>query len=119
MRKFIIMLCIAALFGVACSSAELYGQNVPKDVPKVQVKDVLLQPALQGKVVALEGIVVTQCTSNGCWFFLNDSTGQLFIDLAPKGFSIPPRTKRVAKVFGMVQQREGSAVLVAYGVEIQ
>lgn len=119
MKKILVVLCIAALLMTACSSAELYGQSVPKDVPKVQVKDVLLKPQLQGQVVALEGIVVTQCTSNGCWFFLNDSTGQLFIDLAPKGFSIPPRTKRIAKVFGMVQQKEGSAQLVAYGVEIQ
>lgn len=115
----ILFACLAALFLGGCSSAELYGQRVPADVQKVQVKDILLKPSLQGQVVALEGIVVTQCTSNGCWFFLNDSTGQLFIDLAPKGFSIPPRTKRVAKVFGMVQQREGSALLVAYGVEIQ
>ncbi|KAF0180229.1 MAG: nucleic acid binding OB-fold tRNA/helicase-type [Nitrospirae bacterium] len=119
MKRIFILFCIATLLTAACSSGELYGQGVPKDIPKVQVKDVLLKPSLQGQIVALEGIVVTQCASNGCWFFLNDSTGQLFIDLAPKGFAIPPRTKKIARVFGMVQQKEGSAQLVAYGVEIQ
>lgn len=119
MKRFVIVCCVFALLVAACSSAEIYGQSMPKDVQKVQVKDILLRPTLQGQVVALEGIVITQCTSNGCWFFLNDGTGQLFINLAPKGFSIPPRTKRVAKVFGLVQQEQGAAQLVAYGVEIQ
>ncbi len=53
MKFFIIFFCIGTLLTFGCSSTELYGQSVPKDVPKVHVKDILLKPSLQGQVVAL------------------------------------------------------------------
>ncbi|MCX7792799.1 MAG: hypothetical protein N2257_00115 [Thermodesulfovibrionales bacterium] len=112
-----LLLYIALL--VAGCKAEKYGVEIKEDVQTVRIKDVMLNPSLQGKVVNLEGIIVTQCMSNGCWFFLHDGTGQIFIDLSVKGFSIPPRTGKKARVRGIVQKSENGFLIIAEGVEIR
>lgn len=118
MKKLIIVLILGIAMLISGCTTEKYGAEIRKDIATVKVKDIILNPSLQGQVVNLEGIVITQCMSNGCWFFLNDGTGQIFIDLAPKGFSIPPRTGKKAKVTGVVQQNQNGFLVVAYGVEI-
>ncbi|MEW6676214.1 MAG: hypothetical protein AB1348_09495 [Nitrospirota bacterium] len=62
-------------------------------LPFVKVKEVYLNPALQGKVVNLEGEIVSQCFSAGCWFFLKDETGAILIDLAPSNLSITTKIR--------------------------
>jgi len=109
---------IALLFLAGCA-AEKYGGQIRSDLPTIKVKDVILNPSLQGTAVNLEGNITTQCSSNGCWFFLDDGTGQLYINLAPKGFSIPPRTGKTAKLTGVVQPVEGGFQIIALGVEIR
>ncbi|MFQ3573191.1 MAG: DNA-binding protein [Thermodesulfovibrionales bacterium] len=99
-------------------SAEQFGSGVNKDIKKVKVKDVMIDSSLKGKTVNVEGIIVTQCQSRGCWFFLNDGTGQIFIDLATKGFSIPPKTGKKALVTGTIAEEQGVFKIIAHGVEI-
>ncbi len=117
MKKLSSILLIIILFTTACA-AEKYGSGINPDAPKVQVRDIILNPTLVGKTVNLEGIIITQCQSRGCWFFLKDNTGQIFIDLSQKGFSIPPRTGKKAKVTGVIQKNEQFFLIVAHGVEI-
>ncbi len=116
MKKIAVLLVI--LFAVSACSAEQYGAGVNREIQNVKVKDVMLDASLNGKTVNLEGIITTQCQSNGCWFFLNDGSGQILVDLAPKGFAIPPKTGKKAKVTGTVVQEQGSFRIIAYGVEI-
>ena len=118
MKKLIYSLLLMIIIFTTACAAEKYGSGINPDAPKVQIKDIMLNPTLLGKTVNIEGIIITQCQSNGCWFFLNDGTGQIFIDLAPKGFSIPPRTGKKAKVTGVIQQNQQFFQIVAHGVEI-
>ncbi len=113
-----ITLILVLIFATACS-VERYGAEVNKEIQKISVKDVILNSSLNGKTVNIEGIIVTQCQSNGCWFFLNDGTGQILIDLAPKGFSIPPKIGKKALVTGTIVQEQGNFKIVAHGVEIK
>lgn len=117
MKKTALLILISLLFIVGCS-VEQYGAGVSKEAAAVKVKDVMLNPSLQGKVVNLEGIITTQCASNGCWFFLHDGSGQIFIDLATKGFAIPPKQGKKAKVTGIVSEGQAGIQIIAYGVEI-
>ena len=112
-----VILILGLLSG--CIGKETYGQEISKDAPFVKVKDIYLNPALQGKVVNLEGKVVGQCFGNGCWFFLRDETGMIFIDLKPYNLSITTRSKigRDAKVTGEVKMNGGYR-LIGHGVEI-
>jgi uncharacterized protein YdeI (BOF family) len=118
MKVFIAVALVSILFLTSGCSTEQFGAGVNKEIQKVKVKDVMLNPSLNGKTVNIDGIIVTQCQSNGCWFFLNDGTGQILIDLAPKGFSIPPKTGKKALVTGTIIQEQGSFKIIAHGVEI-
>lgn len=119
MRRLAICLAIAAsVFVLYGCSAEKYGEAVG-GAEAVKIKDVMLDPSYQGKLVTIEGVIITQCMSNGCWFFLNDGTGQMFINMAPGGFAIPPRTGKKARVTGVVQMGQDGAQIVARGVEVR
>lgn len=115
MRKALFILLTLVLF--ACAS-EKYGAGFDKSYPILTVKDVVLDPKYQGKTVNLEGKITTQCASNGCWFFLRDDTGQIFIDLSQKGFAIPQKQGKKAKVTGIVSSGQNGVYIVALGVEI-
>lgn len=115
--KKIILVMIAALVFAGCA-AEKYGSGVDGTARKVKVKDIMLYPELQGKRVTLEGKIVTQCMSNGCWFFLEDGTGQVFVNLAPSNFSLPAKTGRPARVTGIVWTVKDGYQVIAEGVEV-
>ncbi len=118
-RLYISLLVLLILaFTVGGCSAEKYGSGVDKTRPLVKVKDVFLDNSLNGKIVNLEGVISTQCQSSGCWFFLSDGTGRIFINLAPKGFTLPPKTGKKAKVTGEVVGDQHNVQIIAHGVEI-
>ncbi len=119
MRRLRIALFFVLILIFAGCTAEKYGGEMKSSAQTVKVKDVMLNPALHGRVVNLEGIITTQCTSNGCWFLLDDGTGQIYINLAPKGFSIPQKTGKLARVTGIVQQGQEGFQIIAEGVEIK
>ncbi|MBI5140891.1 MAG: OB-fold nucleic acid binding domain-containing protein [Nitrospirae bacterium] len=110
---------VLAVFMLAGCSGEKFGAGHDSKAPVVKVKDVMLYPEKRGIPVTLEGTISTQCMSNGCWFFLQDETGQIFINLAPNGMAIPPRTGKRAKVSGIAgaAQQPGWQI-VATGVTI-
>jgi uncharacterized protein YdeI (BOF family) len=104
----------------ACSgSNEKYGAGVDAGLPVVQVKDVFFQQHLLGQKVTLEGRIVSQCASSGCWFYLQDDTGQVFIDLSRNGFELPSLPNRVVKASGTVARSQQAFLLIATGVEVQ
>ncbi|SHJ09591.1 Predicted protein YdeI with OB-fold, BOF family [Malonomonas rubra DSM 5091] len=109
---------LVTLFLAGCGG-EKYGAGVDHDAQKVQVKDVFLQPQLIGQKVQLEGNIVTQCQSNGCWFFLHDGSGQIYIDLAKNQFTLPSLPGRQVSVSGVVSREKQSLYLVADGVEVK
>ena len=98
---------------------EKYGAGVDASAQKVQVKDVFLQQNLLGQKVTLEGKIGSQCQSNGCWFFLQDETGQLYIDMATNKFSLPSMPNKQVAASGTVARSQNNLVLIATGVEVQ
>lgn len=119
-RFLAIVLLFASLALGACSgSSEKYGAGVDTSLPVVQVKDVFLQQDLVGQKVTLEGRIVSQCASNGCWFYLQDDTGQVYIDLSRNGFELPSLPNRRVKASGTVARSQQAFLLIATGVEVQ
>ena len=105
--------------GACGSGGEKYGAGVDARLPVVQVKDVFFQQQLLGQKITLEGRIVSQCASSGCWFYLQDDTGQVFIDLSRNGFELPSLPNRVVKASGTVARSQQSFLLIATGVEVQ
>jgi uncharacterized protein YdeI (BOF family) len=91
--------------------AELKGEVV-----KIQdiVKD---EPAFDGKMVVIEGNIVTECPS-GCWFIVHDQTASIYVDILPSDFVIPQKTGSEAKVYGKVTSRDGDPMIIGKMVEI-
>jgi hypothetical protein len=114
------ILAIAAL-GLAlaaCVKSEKYGV-VDTKAPSVQVKDVMLSDAYGGKDVRMSGTIAMQCASSGCWFFLDDGTGRMLVDLKGLGLGLPQRGGKKALVSGTVTvDQNGQATLTAKGLEV-
>jgi uncharacterized protein YdeI (BOF family) len=112
-------LLVALLVLGACSgSGEKYGAGVDAGLPVVPVKDVFFNQDLLGQKITLEGRIVSQCASSGCWFYLQDDTGQMFIDLSRNGFELPSLPGRQVKASGTVTRSQQAFVLIATGVEV-
>lgn len=118
MKRLNIVAAIALAFLFVAGCTEKYGQGVNKNIPTIKVKDVIVNPSFQNKLVNLEGKILTQCGTKGCWFFLKDDTGHILIDCDPKGFSIPPNIGRNVKVTGVVSREAGDVKIIAHGVEV-
>lgn len=113
----ITLLIAFALFG--CAEPEKYGAGVDKSVQVMKVKDIFLDSSVVGKRVTLKGSIASQCASNGCWFVLQDDTGQIFINLGPANMTMPPKMNKVAKVTGIVYPVQGELQIIAQGVEVR
>ena len=118
LRAFVgVVLCSAVILS-GCARKERYG-TVDTAAPAVQVKEVLLSEAYGGKAVRLSGKIAIQCASTGCWFFLDDGTGRMLVDLNRLGLGLPARGGKKALVSGTVTiDEQGQAVLSATGLEI-
>lgn len=110
---------MGALIVLTGCSAEKYGRGIDAGAPVIMVKDIMLKPELQGRNVTLEGRISSQCQSNGCWFFLQDDTGQVFVNLQPGNFVLPARMGKRVRVTGTVAADEQGYQIVARGVEVK
>lgn len=119
MNKRLLLTLLIILFALAGCGSEQYGAGVNPGAQKVSVKDVLLQQALIGQTVTLEGKISSQCQSNGCWFFLQDETGQIYIDLATNKFTLPSLPGKQVRASGTVVRSQQNILLVASGVEVK
>ena len=102
----------------ACTD-EKYGSGIDSKAPLVKVKDVYLDKSLQGKVVNLEGKIISQCQSpDKCWYFMQDETGQILVNLKPANFTLPAAIGKQAQVTGTIQASKDGYQILARGVKV-
>lgn len=115
-KKLILLYILLAIFLLGC--ADKYGQ-IGENLPRATVRDAVLKPDLAGKEVRLEGKIITQCLSNGCWFILQDNTGKMMIDLKFLDLGLPSRTGKKVVVAGIVTRLDdGQVTISARGLKI-
>ncbi|MDH3808869.1 MAG: NirD/YgiW/YdeI family stress tolerance protein [Desulfuromonadales bacterium] len=119
MRIILLTMTLVATLIIAGCSGEKYGAGVDSSAPKATVKDVFLKKSLLGQKVTLEGNIVSQCQSNGCWFYLRDATGQIYIDLKTHNFTLPSMPNKNVAATGTVGKSQNNIVLIATGVEVK
>ena len=112
----LIILGISGCNGNSGDNSERYGVNISeKEV--VSVKDIYSNPnEYLNQTVRLEGEIVRECSS-GCWFFLEDKTGTIYVDINPSGLSIPPKVGKKVVVEGVPENRNGRITINGKGVE--
>ncbi len=86
----LVILGVSGCSGNSSNKSERYGVDITeKEV--TSVKDIYTNPSeYLNQTVRLEGKIVRECGS-GCWFFLEDETGTIYVDINPSGLSIPPK----------------------------
>ena len=117
MKYFFLFLSFLLLF--AACSGEKYGSGIDSQAPFIKVKDVYLNKSLQGKVVNIEGEIISQCQSpDKCWCFMRDETGRIFVNLKSANFTMPAAIGKQAKVTGTIQGSEDNYQIIARGVKV-
>jgi len=118
----IIILIILGISGCSGNSSnssdnsERYGVNITEK-GVVNTKDILANPdKYLGQTLRLEGTIVRECPS-GCWFFLKDETGTIYVDINPSGLSIPPKVGKKVVVEGVPENKNGRISINGKGVE--
>src|SRR5207302_4418766 len=75
------------LLRAASSSREL--GHPPLHAPRTMIAAVRRNPVgFAGKTVKLMGRMTERCPSAGCWFYLNDGTGDIRVDAGAGNFSV-------------------------------
>jgi uncharacterized protein YdeI (BOF family) len=112
----LVILGVSGCSGNSSDKSERYGVNITeKEV--TSVKDIYTNPnEYLDKTVRLEGKIVRECSS-GCWFFLEDETGTIYVDINPSGLSIPPKVGKKVVVEGVPENRNGRITINGKGVE--
>lgn len=108
----IVVICIAA--GFAASST---GEQTPAPMP-VTVVDLLTTPEKYAATnLSVQGTITSQCGS-GCWFILSDDTGDLYVNLKPNNFVIPPSMGKEVVVNGTILESSGDVAFIGSSVAV-
>ena len=102
--------------GNSNKNSERYGVDITeKEV--TNIKNILTNPdEYLDQTVRLEGKIVRECPS-GCWFYLEDETGTVYVDINPSGLSIPPKVGKKVTVEGVPTKINNGVSIIGKGVE--
>jgi uncharacterized protein YdeI (BOF family) len=111
-----VILGVSGCSGNSSNNSERYGVDIAeKEV--TSVKDIYTNPnKYLNQIVRLEGEIIRECGS-GCWFFLKDKTGTIYVDINPSGLSIPPKVGKKVVVEGVPENKNGRISINGKGVE--
>jgi starvation-inducible outer membrane lipoprotein len=111
-----IMILLAIVLLPGCIRKEQYGLAIDPAFALEKVSNILSRPeSYLGKQVVLKGKIDMECGS-GCWFYVDDGTGRIYVDLNPGGIAIPQRVGKAVTVIGKVAKEEDMLMVNATGV---
>ena len=109
--------CGAKKAGTAKSNA--YGKAIPADMAVTTAKEILTNPqAWEGKDVLVTGKITSECPSGG-WVWVQDSTGQVYVNMHPTNVFIPQHVGKNVRAMGKVVLESGQPSVVGYGLELK
>jgi uncharacterized protein YdeI (BOF family) len=92
-------------------------ENALNDAAPVTVKELIdRSQEYAGRTVTLTGKIITECPQ-GCWFFLNDGTGSIYIDLQPAGLTIPQKIGARVTLRGKIKGSGGNLQILGEEVK--
>jgi len=108
--------CGAKKAGTAKSNA--YGKAIPADMAVTTAKEIIANPqAWEGKDVLVAGKITSECPSGG-WVWVQDSTGQVYVNMHPTNVFIPQHVGKNVRAMGKVVLESGQPSVVGYGLEL-
>ncbi|MCJ8499731.1 DNA-binding protein [Desulfatitalea alkaliphila] len=116
---FLFLSAITLSLSLYACGEKSYGSGLDPKAETKTVSEIFTQADLQGRKVTIEGRIHAQCPTNGCWFVLQDGTGQIYVDLSRNGFELPPMQGRAIAATGVVSTFRGTKMMVAEGVVLK
>jgi hypothetical protein len=112
---FTVVLLTAA---AGCAKVEQYGAPLSSQAV-TKITDIMKNPdGFIGKTVKVEGTIANECPT-GCWFYVKDGTGTLYIDLYAANLAIPQKAGKNVTLEGTIEKRSGLPIIQGRGVEIR
>ena len=121
----LVVLAVAAVL-IGCGAktggtakANAYGRAIPADMAVTAAKEILANPqAWDGKDVLVVGRITSECPSGG-WIWVQDSTGQIYVNMHPTNVFIPQAVGKTVRAMGKVVLESGQPSVVGYGLELK
>ncbi|MDD1729333.1 MAG: hypothetical protein LUQ50_09720 [Methanospirillum sp.] len=114
----LISLVFAFTLVTACVAVESDSQSeVNTTTPLTVTTGEILENALEydAKLIEVTGKITSQCGS-GCWFIISDESGDLYVNLKPNNFVIPPAMGKEVTVTGVLKVKDNDASLIGSSV---
>jgi len=112
----VVLGCGAKKTGAAKSNA--YGKAIPADMAVTSAREILTNPqAWEGKDVLVTGRIASECPSGG-WVWVQDSTGQVYVNMHPTNVFIPQHVGKNVRAMGKVVLESGQPSVIGYGLEL-
>jgi len=109
--------CGAKKDGTTKSNA--YGKPIPADMAVTTAKEILNNPqAWEGKDALVVGRIASECPSGG-WIWVQDSTGQVYVNMHPTNVFIPQHVNGGVRAMGKVVLESGRPQVLGYGLELK
>jgi len=111
------ILIIIAISFTGCYADQTEDQSITIPEP-VSIADLISSAdKFADKPVSVEGKITSQCGS-GCWFIMSDDNGDLYVNLKPNDFVIPPAMGKKVTVVGTVVVKDNDMALIGSSVNL-
>lgn len=118
-KTFFLGILLIMMISIVGCYADQAGNQTGNASVKVTIGDILnTADSLSGKIVSVEGKITQQCGS-GCWFIISDESGDLYVDLKPNNFVIPPAMGKKVTVVGSLITKDNDVTLIGSTVDVE
>jgi len=101
------------------AKANAYGKAIPADMTVTSAREILTNAqAWEGKDVLVAGKITSECPSGG-WIWVQDSTGQVYVNMHPTNVFIPQHVNGGVRAMGKVVLESGQPQVVGYALELK
>ncbi len=92
-------------------------QPAAQNAPLVTVRQLIENSQeYTGQKVSLAGKIIVECTQ-GCWFFLDDGTGKIYVSLKEAGLNIPQKVGSQVILVGEISGSGGNLKILGEQVK--
>ena len=100
------------------AKSNAYGKAIPAGMAVTTAKEIITNPqAWEGKDVLVAGKITSECPSGG-WVWVQDTTGQIYVNMHPTNVFIPQHVNKNVRAMGKVVLESGQASVVGTGLEL-
>jgi hypothetical protein len=109
---------LAAMLACGGSKVTRLGKAIPRETTLTSAQTIQAAPLdYEGRAVLVKGKITRECPA-GCWFWIQDQTGELYIDIKPSNLTIPQRVGSTITVVGTVVLESGHPHVIGSGLEL-